>query len=141
MAADIAKAHWRFLHCEEDHGYLGCRVQPEGPIWINRVGTFGVACAAYHFASLAGIVGRVALRLAQQRFVFQFLYAHDLQLMAGGERKYDHVWFVILAWLMMGTPFRWSKFRVGFAFDYFRFQLGLSEESCLASGVCGGHLP
>ena len=134
IAADIAKAHRRFKHAPEDHGYLGCRARPDGPVWINRVGTFGVACAAYHFARLAGLVGRGALRVAQQAPLFQMLFADDLQIMAGGERKYHDIWVVLLYWLMVGTPFKWSKFRggvcldyVGFYFDYFRFNLGLSE--------------
>ena len=79
-AADVAKAS--SLRC----GCLGCRARPD-------IETFGVACAAYDR-------DRGTLRLAQQRFLFQFLYADDLQLMAGGERKYDHVW-------LMGMP---SKF-------------------------------
>ena len=134
IAADIAKAHRRFKHAPEDHGYLGCKARPDGPVWINRVGTFGVACAAYHFARLAGLVGRGALRVAQQAALFQLLFADDLQIMAGGERKYHDLWVVLLYWLMVGTPFKWSKFRggvcldyVGFYFDYFRFKVGLSE--------------
>ena len=134
IAADIAKAHRRYKHAPEDHGYLGCRARPDGPVWINRVGTFGVACAAYHFARLAGLVGRDALRVAQQATLFQMLFADDLQIMAGGESKYHDIWVVLLYWLMVGTPFKWSKFRggvcldyVGFYFDYFRFKVGLSE--------------
>ena len=56
VAADIALAHRRFKHREEDVGLLGCRVDEEGPIWFNRVGTFGVACAAYHFARQAVLI-------------------------------------------------------------------------------------
>ena len=42
VAADIALAHRRFKHREEDIGLLGCRVEDSGPIWFNKVGTFGV---------------------------------------------------------------------------------------------------
>ncbi|CAE7203224.1 unnamed protein product [Symbiodinium sp. CCMP2592] len=113
IAADIAKAHRRYKHAPEDHGYLGCRARPDGPIWINRVGTFGVACAAYHFARLAGLIGRGALRIALQASIFQMLFADDLQIMAGGEQKYHDLW--VFAWI------------IGFYFDYFRFKVGLSE--------------
>ncbi|CAE7420359.1 Exosc3, partial [Symbiodinium sp. CCMP2456] len=90
--------------------------RPEGPIWINRVGTFGVACAAYHFARLAGLVGRGALRVAQQAALFQLLFADDLQIMAGGEKKYHDLWVVlvyagqVLYWLrpFMGPLHRWK---------------------------------
>ncbi|CAE7243614.1 unnamed protein product [Symbiodinium microadriaticum] len=55
-------------------------------------------------------------------------------LREGGESKNHDIWVVLLYWLMVGTPFKWSKFRggvcldyVGFYFDYFRFKAGLSE--------------
>ena len=126
IAADIAKAHRRYKHAPEDHGYLGCRARPDGPVWINRVGTFGVACAAYHFARLAGLVGRGALRVAQQATLFQMLFADDLQIMAGGESKYHDIWVVLLYWLMVGTPFKWSKFRGGVCLDYVGFYFDYS---------------
>eukprot|EP00435_Cladocopium_sp_Y103_P065264 s836_g27.t1 len=92
VAADIALAHRRFKHRAEDVGLLGCRVEPEGPIWFNRVGTFGVACAAYRFARLASLVGRIVMRLRRQDHVFQLLFADDLKMMAAGQEKYDLIW-------------------------------------------------
>ena len=59
VAADIALAHRRFKHREEDVGLLGCRVEEEGPIWFEGVGTFGVACAAYHFRQVGVTHGQV----------------------------------------------------------------------------------
>ena len=134
VAADVAKAHRRVKHRPEDHGYLGCRAWEDGPIWLNRVGTLSMVCAAYHFARLAGLVGRCALMILQTCPLFQFLFADDLKFFSGGARKYLDIWTILVFWLMVGAPFKWSKFRagvqlenVGFAFDYFRFTLGLSE--------------
>ena len=134
VAADIALAHRRFKHREEDVGLLGCRVEEDGPIWFNRVGTFGVACAAYHFARLASLLGRLVMRLGGQSHTFQLLFADDLKMVAAGEDKYDRIWYMLVAWLMLGTPFRWPKFRggvclefVGFYMDYCKFEVGLSE--------------
>ena len=134
VAADIALAHRRFKHREEDVGLLGCRVDEEGPIWFNRVGTFGVACAAYHFARLASLLGRLVMRLWGQAHVFQLLFADDLKMVAAGPRKYDLIWYMLITWIMVGAPFRWPKFRggvcldfVGFYMDYCKFEVGLSE--------------
>ena len=134
VAADIALAHRRFKHREEDVGLLGCRVEEDGPIWFNKVGTFGVACAAYHFARLASLLGRLVMRLNGQAHAFQLLFADDLKMMAAGERKYHTIWYMLVTWLMLGTPFRWPKFRggvclefVGFYMDYCKFEVGLSE--------------
>ena len=134
VAADIALAHRRFKHREEDIGLLGCRVEDSGPIWFNKVGTFGVACAAYHFSRLASLLGRLVMRLGGQSHTFQLLFADDLKMVAAGEDKYDRIWYMLIAWLMLGTPFRWPKFRggvclefVGFYMDYCKFEVGLSE--------------
>lgn len=134
VAADIALAHRRFKHREEDIGLLGCRVEEDGPIWFNKVGTFGVACAAYHFARLASLLGRLVMRLNDQAHTFQLLFADDLKMLAAGEYKYHYIWYMLVAWLMVGAPFRWPKFRggvclefVGFYMDYCKFEVGLSE--------------
>ena len=124
VAADIALAHRRFKHREEDVGLLGCRVEEEGPVWFNRVGTFGVACAAYHFARLASLLGRLVMRLGGQAHAFQLLFADDLKMVAAGEDKYDRIWYMLIAWLMLGTPFRWPKFRGGRVLGICRFLHG-----------------
>ena len=78
VAADIALAHRRFKHREEDVGLLGCRVEEEGPIWFNRVS------AAYHFARSASLMGRLVMRLWGQAHVFQLLFADDVKMVAAG---------------------------------------------------------
>lgn len=136
IAADIMKAHRRFLHAEEDHGYLGCKADSASSvIWINRVGTFGVACAALHFGRLAGAIFRMVIRILRNQPCFQLLFADDLKLVIGGPNKHVDLWTLIVGWIMVGTPFSWKKFRggieldyVGFWTDYGRFQLGLSEK-------------
>lgn len=136
IAADIMKAHRRFLHAVEDHGFLGCRADSSSStVWINRVGTFGVACAALHFGRLAGAILRMVMRILKAQPCFQLLFADDLKLVVSGSGKYMDLWTLLVAWLMVGTPFSWKKFRggtaldyVGFWTDYAKFRLGLSEK-------------
>ena len=136
IAADIMKAHRRFLHAEDDHGLLGCKADSSSQvIWINRVGTFGVACAALHFGRLAGAIFRMVIRILRNQPCFQLLFADDLKLVVGGPSKHMDLWTLLVGWILVGTPFSWKKFRggleldyVGFWTDYGRFQLGLSEK-------------
>ena len=136
IAADIMKAHRRFLHAPEDHGLLGCKADSTSDtVWINRVGTFGVACAALHFGRLAGLLFRMVMRILKNQPCFQLLFADDLKLVVGGDTKHYDLWTMLLAWIMAGTPFSWRKFRggialdyVGFWTDYGRFRIGLSEK-------------
>lgn len=52
---NISKAHRRFLHAPEERGLLACRVSDDDPyIYINKVGTFGLACASYWWSRIAG---------------------------------------------------------------------------------------
>ena len=47
LVGDTSKAHRRFLHDPAEHGLLACRVkQSDDFIFINKVGTFGVASAS-----------------------------------------------------------------------------------------------
>ena len=59
---DVRKAHRNIPVREEDWGYQACRVQGhvnsegEEMVWLNCVGTFGVASAAYWWGRSAGCV-------------------------------------------------------------------------------------
>ena len=65
LVGDVKKAHRRFLHHPEHWGVLACRAQSDSSVvWINRTGTFGIASAAYWFARIIGLVGRLSLRLS-----------------------------------------------------------------------------
>ena len=55
LACDIAKAHRRVKVRESDCWYQACRLVP-GKVWINKVGTYGVASASYWWCRLAAAV-------------------------------------------------------------------------------------
>ena len=112
LAADIRKAHRRVKHREEDWGLLACRAHPDSDtIWINRVGCFGIGCAAYWWGRLAAACGRLALRLAQRDYVWAMIFADDLRVTAGGPHKYMVILEFYVTWIMIGAPFSWHKFR------------------------------
>ena len=98
VAADVAKIHPRVKHRPEDHSYLACRAREDGPIWLNRVGTLGMACTAYHFAWPGWLADLQTCPL------FQFLFADDLKFFGGGARKYLDIWTILVFWLTVGAP-------------------------------------
>ena len=142
IAADISKAHRRVKHRKADWGLLACRSKPCVPgeadvIWINKVGTFGIGSIAYYWSRLAACLGRLVSRLWGNECAWQFIFADDLHINAGGPFKYLTLLSTIVTWLMLGTPFTWKKFRgglcldwCGYYLDYRRFQLGISEARC-----------
>ena len=127
ISADIAQAHRRVRVRRADWPKLGCRASSSSrTIWINRVGTFGIASAAYWWARLFGLVGRWVLRLMLTSFNLQMVYVDDLRLMTAGAHKFINLWMILAAYEVVGTPFAYHKFRGGLDVDYIGYHLSYS---------------
>ena len=142
LQADVSKAHRRFLHKESDWGLLACTAE-EGPLqdssilYINRVGTFGIATAAYWWGRLCAGIGRMVLNILGLRFKWFWLlmFADDSRQQSWGSEKYLALVTSLFIWALAGTPFSWKKCRgglkgdwLGYWLDYERFELGISEK-------------
>ncbi|CAE7397296.1 unnamed protein product [Symbiodinium sp. CCMP2456] len=138
LVGDVKKAHRRYLHHPDHWGVLACRSRSDSSVvWLNRTGTFGIASAAYWFARLIGLVGRLTFRILLEAFVFMLIYADDLHLLSGGPERWINLWMALALLCMQGTPFSEKKWRgglqldwVGYWIDYGRFKLGISEKRC-----------
>ena len=73
-----------------------------------RCGLRGLPLCQVGLAS--GTFGLV-MRLGDQSHTFQLLFADDLKMVAPGVDKEDRIWYMLVVWLMLGTPFKWPKFR------------------------------
>ena len=130
ISADIAQAHRRVRVRRADWPKLACRASSSSrAIWINRVGTFGIASAAYWWARLFGLVGRWVLRLMLTSFNLQMVYVDDLHLMTAGAQKFINLWIILAAYEVVGTPFAYHKFRGGLDVDYIGYHLSYSTWS------------
>ena len=58
LSADVTEAHRQVL-IHDDWHYLGCQVIPGGDVFINTLGTFGIALASYYWSRVAGAIGRL----------------------------------------------------------------------------------
>ena len=138
LVGDIQKAHRRYLHHPEHWGVLACKTSSRSEvIWLNRTGTFGIASAAFWFSRLAGLTGRLTLRVLLDTFLFMMIFADDLHLCSGGRERWLNLWMALALMEMQGTPFAGKKWRgglqldwVGYWMDYSRFLLGISERRC-----------
>ena len=127
ICGDIAKAHRRVRHSERDWGVLACRASPlSQTVWLNRVGTFGIASAAWPFGTSGSTRGR--------DWVWALVFVDDLQIAAGGSNRWLTIWRFLVCLIMAGVPFAYHKFRgglqldfVGYWLDYTRFSLGIAE--------------
>ena len=63
LTADVSEAHRQISTHARDWHLLGCQVHPGGPIFINKVATFGVGSASYRW-SVASTRGRPCHQVA-----------------------------------------------------------------------------
>lgn len=136
LIGDFGKAHRRFKYDCKEHGFLGCRVSSEDPyIYVNLVGTFGVASTPYWWARIAGSLVRVAHCLVGPGPGLELLlYADDLEALGIGKpgRQACVLAYVFMA--ALGAPLKWGKQRggletewIGLYTNYAEYSYGLSE--------------
>lgn len=137
LVGDISKAHRRFLHHPSERGLLACKVNPKDDcIYINRVGTFGVASASYWWGRIAGAGLRLVHEILGPEMPVELLiFADDLEAIGAdrmGRRGIVMTYIILSAF---GFPFKWAKQRgglkvewIGLFADYTSMKLGLSPK-------------
>ena len=135
LVGDISKAHRRFLHAPEERGLLACRVRDDShEIYINKVGTFGVASASYWWTRISGAGLRLVHELLGRKHSGELLlYADDLEALGAGVDGRRGLVMTYLYLATLGFPFKWAKQRgglkvewIGLCTDYVNMTLGLS---------------
>ena len=111
LVGDISKAHRRFLHEPSELGLLACRVKSnDDHIFINRVGTFGVASASYWWGRIAAAGIRLTHEIiGPQRPIEMLIFADDLESLGAGLEGRRGIVLAYLYLSTMGFPFKWSK--------------------------------
>ena len=97
------------IHPDDWH-LLGCQVSPGGDVFINTVGTFGIASASYYWFRVAAAVGRLVQYLsADTSTSWHMLVADDYLLESGGpEYRVGLLLFFVLC-AVVGVPLSWHK--------------------------------
>ena len=122
LAFDVRRAHRQIPIREDDWGYLACRLddapeheaQDTDILYVNTVGTFGVASAACWWSRLAAIAVRLGYKIAAQVWRLYFLlYVDDGKLMAMGPNFDVAILGILLLLQVLGFPLAEHKFRGG----------------------------
>ncbi len=92
LTGDVAGAQWLVKIDQQGWRFLACHtgVKPK-PVWINLVGTFGVASAAYHRGRLLFGIGRAAFHLLDKLALSHLVYVDDFLWFAGEKGALEHV--------------------------------------------------
>ena len=85
LSADVTEAHRQVPFHPDDWHLLGCQVSPGGDVFVNTVGTFGIASASYYWSRVAAAIGRLVQYLsAYTSTSWHMLVADDYFLESGG---------------------------------------------------------
>ena len=136
LKGDVSRAHRLVKVDKRDWKHLACRtgVHPDR-IWLNKVGTFGVASAAYHWSRFMSGLGRAAYYLWGKLGILQLVYVDDLLWLVGEKGGIEHVVLVIFFYVLMGLPFSWKKFAGGLMCCWVGFENWSLRKECWACQV------
>ena len=130
LSADVSEAHRQVPIHPDDWHLLECQVISGGEVFINTVGTFGIASASYYWSRVAGAVGRLAQYLiGNAATTWHMLVADDYPLECGGAayRRGLSTFFVPCA--VIGVPLSWHKTSGGDVLVWVGFELLLRSRS------------
>ena len=124
LTADVSEAHRQIPVAEQDWHLLVCQVVPGGSVFINTVGTFGVASASYYWSRVASAVGRLAQYLAgNTAYSWHMLVADDYHLDAGGANYRTALFHFFTLCATANVPLSWSKTAGGDVVSWVGFEL------------------
>jgi hypothetical protein len=133
LTADIDGAHRIIQVREEDWPHQACQVRPGGNVYLNKVGTFGIATAAYWWGRIMAAMGRLihyaCLTDDLQRALWLMVYADDLKFEAVGSGFAEILLAVVVLLETFGFPIKWTKVAGGWEFQWVGYQIHLKEFS------------
>ena len=128
LTADVKEAHRLIPVDPLDWPLQACQVRPGGNIYLNKVGTYGVASAAYWWGRMGACLQRaIYYTLARVLPTWIFLYADDWDFSAEGERYIQSLLTSLWVLVIFGAPMSWKKCSGGFTYSWIGYEKSLSE--------------
>ena len=128
MAYDFKGAHRLVPVHPKDWGKQAFRLGDEGTVYVNCVGTFGVASAAFWWSRLAGSLQRVMWAILPAKDpLYSLLYADDGLCAVSGPRYRRILLGVLLFLTVLGAPLSWPKTRGGLQLEWLGYYLDLKQ--------------
>ena len=131
LSGDVARAHRLVKVARCDWRHQCCRTFIKAPeaLWVNCVGSFGVASAAYHWHRLMAGLGRSAFYVLGRAALMQLIYVDDLVWLVGEKGGLEKLIAVVFYYAVLGLPFAWHKFKGGHSCEWVGFKVVLAERA------------
>ena len=129
LIADIKRAHRLVKIKPEKWRLQACRADASSShIWLNTVGTFGVASAAVHWSHLFNGIQRAIYYLFGILELFLLTHVDDLLFIAQGKSATEAIVVALLFMVTLGVPFSWQKCRGGTQVEWVGYYIDLEPE-------------
>ena len=138
LTADVTVAHRQVSIDPQDWHFLGTQIYPGGLVYVNKVGTFGIASASYWWSRVAEAIGRITQYIAGHTAqTWHLLVADDYMLDASGPAYREAIISFFTLCSLVGVLLSWPKTCggdtvswVGFEILHRSYKLGISERRC-----------
>jgi hypothetical protein len=116
LMVDVRKAHRRVAVREDDWPYQACKARDtDEHLFLNCVGTFGIASAGYWWGRLYAAVTRaIHYGLGSRYMLWALSYADDTWMVGRGPDAFRALQMALLLMTVFNIPFTWGKVRGGF---------------------------
>ena len=134
MSGDIARAHRLIRVRSSDWGFQACRARDPSRVFLNCVGTFGVASAAYWWHRLMAMIGRLVYFMHGRDETILMTYVDDLVWLTQSHQGLRRILGSLFFMILLGVPFAWKKFSggqehgwIGLSLDVSARMVGISK--------------
>ena len=130
LTADIKEAHRQIPIHPSDWHLLASRLEPDGEVFINTVGTFGISSASYWWSRVSTAMGRLYQYIvARYASSWVLLLADDYHIEMGGRHFRPALLVFFLLCDVVCCPLSWSKTSGGLITNWVGFELLLKEHA------------
>ena len=125
---DASKAHRRIKILRKDWRYMTARTS--SGVWINKVGTYGVASAQYHWGRMAALILRL-LYYTFPHILWAFVYVDDFAAIVPEDAPYATLLAIILFLQALGLPISWKKVEMHDALGWLGYMVDVPSNRSL----------
>ena len=116
LTADVSEAHRQVPINERDWHLLWCQVAEGQEVYVNTVGTFGVAPASYHWSRVSSAIGRLSQYLAGDT-------AQTWHMLVADDNLLEASWHSLCCVQCQVPPLSWNKTSGGDVVSWVGFEL------------------
>ena len=127
LKLDVTKAHRRIKLLRKDWKYVAALLGDE--VWLNTVGTYGVASAQYYWGRMAALILRIT-NATITNLLWSFVYVDDFLFLLTASHAKQTTAAIVLLFTALGLPISWKKSTLGHINHWLGYHLNTVTLTC-----------